>query len=552
MDGEPNAFVPRFPRSNSVKETLPLRFIQTLFDQLDPDRFQPQFLKTLMKIQNVQRGAIWVRKGDRYLCTEAAGPESDKVKGLAVSVNQPSIVGSVFETGKTTIAKGGKNPRHVKEVERDFNVKSSLILGLPLKMKDGTVYGAVEIIDTSAGGDRLNLDPDYMELLEGLVTAGGIALSASLDLVDQKKQTIKLKRLLADIQLKRLLTEIQSPQFLIGQSESFLAVTRNAEVYAGKDFPVLITGESGTGKELIAREIHRLSSRKENPFLVQNCSAIPDTLLESELFGYRKGAFTGATDDKPGLFEAVRGGTIFLDEIGDMPLPLQAKILNTLQSSEIKRLGSTSMQKVDMRIISATNINLTRSIEEGKFREDLYYRLNVLPLVIPPLRSRKEDIPLLINHFLQRYALASGTQPPAIAHDAMERLMEYHWPGNIREMENLVKYLLTVTLGETIRMSDLPMLFARKTHEAPAGQPVRAFPGPERQKEAKDVASLSRYSWEELERDYILSLLEETKWNIAAAARQAGVKRSTFIARMRRRGISKKQGGVTIPRSSFA
>jgi transcriptional regulator with GAF, ATPase, and Fis domain len=535
-----------------MKETLHLRFIQSLFDQLDPDRFQPQFLKTLMKIQNVQRGFIWVRKGDRYVCTEAAGPGSDKVKGMAVSVNQPSIVGSVFETGKTTIGKVGKDPRHFKEVERDLHGKSSLILGLPLKLKDGTVYGAVEIIDTSAGGDRLNLDPEYMELLENLVAAGGIALSASLDLVDQKKQTIKLKRLLAEIQLNRLLAAIESPQVLIGQSESFLTVTRTAEIYAGKDFPVLITGESGTGKELIAREIHRLSSRKEKPFLVQNCSAIPETLLESELFGYRKGAFTGATEDKQGLFEAAHGGTIFLDEIGDMPLTLQTKILRTLQSSEIKRLGSTSIQKVDMRIISATNRNLTRRIEEGKFREDLYFRLNVLPLVIPPLRSRIEDIPLLITHFLQRYALASGTQPPAVAHDAMERLLEYHWPGNIREMENLVKYLLTVTRGDTIRLSNLPMLFARKTHEAPAGQPDHTFPDPERQKETKNPASLSRYSWEELERDYILSLLEEKKWNIAAAARQAGVKRSTFVARMRRRGISKKQGSVMIPRSSFA
>jgi transcriptional regulator with GAF, ATPase, and Fis domain len=521
-----------------MKEKLPLRFIQSLFDQLDPERFQPQFLHTLMKIQDVQRGSIWVRKGDSYLCTEAAGPESDKVKGLAIRANQPSIVGSVFETGKTTIAKAGKDPRHRKEVERDFDVKSSLILCLPLKLKDGTVYGVVEIIDTSAAGDRLNLDPEYLELLEDLVTTGGIALSTSLDLVDQRKQTIKLKRLLA---------EIQSPPPLIGQSESLLKVMRTAEVYARNNFPILITGESGTGKELVAREIHRHSSRRENPFLVQNCSAIPETLLESELFGYRKGAFTGANEDKAGLFEAVRGGTIFLDEIGDMPLALQTKILHTLQSNEIKRLGSTSIQKVHMRIISATNRNLTRRIEEGKFREDLYFRLNVLPLVVPPLRSRKEDIPLLITHFLQRYAPASGTQPPAIAHDAMERLMDYHWPGNVRELENLVKYLLTVTRGDIVRLSDLPVLFARKAREASADQPDRAFV-PIQGQPGLEGGSLSRYSWEELERDYILSLLQETKWNIAAAARQAGVKRSTFIARMWKRGIRKNLGIRRTPR----
>ncbi len=523
-----------------MQESLTLDFIRSLFDQLDPDRFQHQLLKVLLKIQNVQRGSIWVRKGDSYVCTEAAGPESEKVKGLSISANRKSIVGSVFKTGKTVIAEAGKDQRHFKEIERDFDVKSTLILGLPLKLKDESVYGTVEIIDTSAGGNRLNLDPKYLEVLEALVTAGGIALSTSLALLDQKKQTTRLKK---------LLEEIQAPPALIGQSEAFLAVLRTAGVYAEKDFPVLITGESGTGKELVAREIHRLSSRGRNPFLVQNCSAIPDTLLESELFGYRKGAFTGATDDKMGLFEAARGGTVFLDEIGDMPLALQAKILHTLQSGEVKRLGSTTIQKVDMRIISATNRNLTGRIEEGTFREDLYFRLNVLPLVIPPLRSRKEDIPLLITSFLQRYAQASGTQPPAIAHETMERLVEYHWPGNIREMENLVKYLLTVTRGDAIRLSDLPVLFPRKTHEPPAGGPDRDVAGPGKEKEGADAASLSRYSWEGLERDYILSLLEATKWNIAAAARQAGVKRSTFISRMRKRGVGKNQGKNTASRS---
>jgi len=510
-----------------MQKNLPLSFIQSLFDKLDPDRFQGQFLKTLMQIQNVERGSVWIRKGDSFVCSEAAGPESDKIKGKAISARHPSIVGSVFETGKTTIAEAGKDPRHFREIENALDVKSTLILCFPLKLKDGTVYGAVQIIDTSAGGSRLNLDADYLGLLEGLVTTGGIALSASLALEDQQKR---------NIELRRILEEVRSPPLIIGRSETLLATLRTAEAYAEEDFPVLITGESGTGKELIAREIHRRSSRRDRSFMTQNCSAIPDALLESELFGYRKGAFTGATGDKVGLFRAVRGGTVFLDEIGDMPLSLQAKILNVLQSNEVRPLGSTESQKVDMRVISATNRNLTRSIETGAFREDLYFRLNVLPLVMPPLRERKDDIPLLINHFLQHFARVSGRKVHGIAPEAMERLMKYHWPGNIREMENLAKYLLTVARGDTIRFSDLPTLFERLLHEVPESRPDPASPG---LGENRHAAPLSGYSWEGLERNYILSLLKETKWNIAAAARKAGVKRSTFTARMKKRGISK-------------
>ena len=510
-----------------MREKLPLRFIQSLFEKLDPDRFQAQFLKTLMQIQNVERGSVWMRKGDSYICTEAAGPDSHKVKGLTISAERRSIVGSVIETGKTIIAEPGRDPRHFKEIENALNVKSTLILCLPLKLKDGSVYGAVQIIDTSAGGNRLNLDPDYLGLLEGLVTTGGIALSASLALMDQRKQ---------NVELRKILEGVRSPPVIIGRSERILAILRTAEAYAEEDFPVLITGESGTGKELVAREIHRRSSRRDRPFMTQNCSAIPDTLLESELFGYRKGAFTGATGDKVGLFEAVCGGTVFLDEIGDMPLGLQAKILSVLQSSEIKPLGSAESKKVDMRVIAATNRNLTSSIKTGQFREDLYFRLNVLPLVMPPLRERKDDIPLLINHFLQSLTRASVRQSPRVAHEAMERLKEYHWPGNIREMENLVKYLLTVARGDIIQLIDIPTLFDRLPYEGPGSSPAPASPGAG---ENAYAAPLSGYSWEGLERNYIMSLLEETKWNIAAAARKAGIKRSTFTARMKKRGISK-------------
>jgi transcriptional regulator with GAF, ATPase, and Fis domain len=514
-----------------MTQNLPLVFIQSLFEKLDPDRFPARFLEALTQIQNVERGSMWIRRGDSYVCSESIGPDNEKVKGLAVSATRPSIVGSVIETGKMRIAQAGKDPRHFKEFENDFDVKSTLILCFPLKLKDGSVYGAVQIIDTSAGGKRLNLAPDYLELMQGLVTAGGIALSASLVHEKHKRQ---------NVELKKILEEVRSPPAIVGRSKALQTVLRTAETYAGNDFPVMITGESGTGKELVAREIHRLGARRDNPFLAQNCSAIPDTLLESELFGYRKGAFTGATRDKVGLFEAARGGTVFLDEIGDMPLGLQAKILHVLQSNEIKPLGSTEFRRVDMRILSATNRNMTRCVESGLFREDLYFRLNVLPLVMPPLRSRKDDIPLLLSHFLRRFGRKPGRGPMKISPEAMGRLTEYLWPGNIREMENLVKYLVTVTRGDTILPADLTMLIDRTPEGTATSGPGRDSPLQEERNVSRSTDySLAGYTWEGLEREYIQSLLDQAKWNIAAASRKAGIKRSTFNARMRRLGIRK-------------
>ena len=222
-----------------------------------------------------------------------------------------------------------------------------------------------------------------------------------------------------------------------------------------------------------------------------------------------------------------------------MPLGLQAKILHVLQSNEIKPLGSTEFRRVDMRILSATNRNMTRCVESGLFREDLYFRLNVLPLVMPPLRSRKDDIPLLLAHFLRRFGREPGRGPMKISPEAMGRLTEYPWPGNIREMENLVKYLLTVTLGDTILPADLTTLLDRAPEGAPTTGPGRDSPPQEERNGSRNTDSLAGYSWEGLEREYIQSLLDQTKWNIAAASRKAGVKRSTFDARMRRLGIRK-------------
>lgn len=249
-------------------------------------------------------------------------------------------------------------------------------------------------------------------------------------------------------------------QDILGDSKEIQQLKKLMSKSSGNNLNVLVIGESGTGKELIARAIHNMSDRWKNPFIALNCAAIPETLLESELFGYESGAFTGAAKGgKPGKFEMAHTGTLFLDEIGDMPLFLQAKLLRVLQDFSIDRIGATSLRQVDVRIIAATNQNLESLVETGAFRRDLYYRLNVIPVNLPPLRERGSDITLLAGYFLKKYALLAGTQPKSLTPDAMELLMEYKWPGNVRELENLIQYLSFIVTDDVISASALPEKF---------------------------------------------------------------------------------------------
>ncbi len=502
-----------------------------LFEELDPLKLQKKFLQALLDLQHVERGSIWVRRPDCYECVEAVGCHSEKISGLRLDSRQSSIVGWVIENGVMTVAEPGRDERHYKEIEDSFDVKSTLILCFPLFGRNRDVYGAVQIIDTSAGGDRLNIDKHYLELLQELVDIGSIALSNSMAYNDQAVE---------NLQLKRTIEAIRGENRVIGQNEKFLEVMRLAKEYAKTDFPVLITGESGTGKEVIAKEIHRMSTRRDRAFLVQNCSAIPDALLESELFGYMRGAFTGAIKDKAGLFEAADGGAVFLDEIGDMPMSLQARILRVIQDCEIKPLGATSSRRIDVRIISATNKDLEEAIAGQLFREDLYYRLNVLPLHLPPLRERREDIPLLLDHFIRKEAMAMGLPPRKISREALRRLMAYAWKGNIRELENLVKRILVIMDGDVIGVDDLPGRLPDATLPAPADSAPARRGSVEVDKDSSGHEALfGDYTWEELERAYVLHLLEKHRWNISRAAKATGVNRSTFDSRMKKLGIRK-------------
>jgi two-component system response regulator AtoC len=287
---------------------------------------------------------------------------------------------------------------------------------------------------------------------------------------------------------------------------------------------VLITAESGTGKELVARAIHHQSARRDQPFVAVNLAAIPDTLLESDLFGHEKGAFTGAHSRKPGKFELAHGGTLFLDEVGSLRVDLQAKLLRALQQREVERLGGTRTIPVDVRVIAATNVDLRQAVRARAFREDLFYRLNVVPLGVPPLRERKDDIPLLVDHFVKKYSREFKKDVRDVSPSALPALAAYDWPGNVRELENIIERSVALATRPVIRLEDLPLDLAIHEVGQTRGAPE---PSPLPLKEAR----------ERFEQAYVLRALEREDWNQSRAARTLGVHRNTLIARLAAWGI---------------
>ena len=294
---------------------------------------------------------------------------------------------------------------------------------------------------------------------------------------------------------------------------------------------VLITAESGTGKELVARAIHRQSLRRDQPFVAVNLAAIPDTLLESELFGHEKGAFTGAHARKPGKFELAHGGTLFLDEVGSLRIDLQAKLLRALQEREVERLGGVRTIPVDVRIIAATNIDLKQAVRARTFREDLFYRLNVVPLTVPPLRDRKEDIALLVDHFVKKYSREFKRDVRGVSQGALPALEAYDWPGNVRELENVIERSVALATRSVILLEDLPLDLAM--HEPGQSRSV-GEPSPLSLKEAR----------ERFEQAYVLRALEREDWNQSRTARILGVHRNTLIARLAAWGIRPPSRGL--------
>ncbi len=312
---------------------------------------------------------------------------------------------------------------------------------------------------------------------------------------------------------------------LVGNSAGVRDVQRMIDAVAYSSATVLVQGESGTGKELVARALHAKSPRRSHPFVALNCGALTETLLESELFGHVKGSFTGAQRDQKGLFDAADGGTIFLDEIGDIPLSTQVRLLRVLQEGEIKRVGSADSVKVDVRVIAATHRDLPKLVKSGKFREDLFYRLNVIAIPLPPLRDRIDDVPLLAHHFLRRYADRLGKRVRTLSPEAIELLCGYRWPGNVRELENAIERAVVLCRGDAITPTDLPPAVTGRTaplvRESPAGADESAWLN-------QSYATAKESALRRFEKSYVEALMRACENNISAAARKAGMDRSNF------------------------
>jgi two-component system NtrC family response regulator len=320
---------------------------------------------------------------------------------------------------------------------------------------------------------------------------------------------------------KRLKSELSDKsdfRTIVGSSKEIEKVFEVVRKVADTEAAILITGESGTGKELVARSIHANSSRREAPFVAINCAAIPRDLLESELFGHVKGSFTGAVKDKTGKFQSAEGGTLFLDEVGELPLELQPKLLRALQEKEVEPVGSTKVQKLDVRVLSATNLNIDKAIADGTFREDLYYRLSVIPIHLPPLRERRKDIPLLIRYFCSKH----GNEKITFDKDALETLVMYPWPGNVRELENTVERLLIMRNSDVIGLSELPVKLMANNASRSA---IVTLPD-------------EGYSLEQLEREVVVEAMERNSWNQTAAARFLRIPRHTLIYRIEKYNIT--------------
>jgi formate hydrogenlyase transcriptional activator len=347
--------------------------------------------------------------------------------------------------------------------------------------------------------------------------AGQVAIAVENALAFQEIGELKNKLAQEKLYLEDEIRSEMNFDEIVGESAPLRAVLKQAETVAPTDSTVLITGETGTGKELIARAIHQLSPRRERTFVKVNCAAIPTGLLESELFGHERGAFTGAITQRIGRFELANGGTIFLDEVGDIPLELQPKLLRVLQEQEFERLGSTQTQHVDVRLVAATNRDLAQMVAERTFRSDLYYRLRVFPLLMPPLRERQEDIPALVRYFVDKYSRRMNRTVETIPAETLELLVRYPWPGNIRELENLIERAVIVSPGPVLRV------------------PVSELKPPS--EPAADHLTLRA-----AERDHILRALEATNWVLAGprgAASRLGMKRTTLQSKMRKLGVTR-------------
>jgi PAS domain S-box-containing protein len=394
--------------------------------------------------------------------------------------------------------------RHCWDVFRASICESRCALRQTMKTGKPIVNQAVFIINSQGDRIPISISTALLKNDTGQVV-GGVETFRDLSVVEELRKELKDRHSFLDI---------------ISKNSEMQRLFNLMEQVSESSSTVLLVGESGTGKELFAKAIHSLSTREEGPLITINCGALPDNLLESELFGYKAGAFTDAKKDKPGRLALAEGGTIFLDEIGDISPALQVRLLRVLQDKVYEPLGSTQSVKADVRIVAATNQDLEKLVSDGTFRQDLYYRINVVKLVLPPLRERKEDIPLLIDHFIRKFNRLNGREIQGLSPDVLPLLMSHDFPGNIRELENIIEYATVVCKDLLIEVEHLPDHFQQDLKCSPV-----SASGPTVRKEA---------SWAEMEHDFVYEALRRNNWNRSATADEMGIHTTTLWRRMKR------------------
>jgi Nif-specific regulatory protein len=427
----------------------------------------------------------------------ATGEKKEEVRKYEINLGQ-GIAGFVAEKGEPILIPDvSKDPRWDKRISESIGFQTRSIACVPMKV-DGEIIGVIEIIDKEDGSPIQNED---MKTLTVFAELASLAISNARKIDQVKRENREFKE------------ELGNKYQIVGESDALQRVISDAFKVANSKTSTLILGESGTGKELLARLIHQAGPRKNKPMIVLNCAALPETLLESELFGHERGAFTGAMSRRIGKFELGDGGTLFMDEIGEMTSEMQAKLLRVLQEGLFYRVGGNMPISVDVRIISATNRDISQEVAEGRFREDLYYRLNVVQIHMPALREMKEDILLLANHFLDIFKQEKGLQHLTISEKAMGKMLEYEWPGNVREVRNALERAVVMGNGQEILPEDLPIFGPKTSH-----------PGME-------VGLTLKEAEDSFKKEFITLNLQHSGGNRSKAAKIMGIQR-TYLSRL--------------------
>ncbi|UCG11689.1 MAG: sigma 54-interacting transcriptional regulator [Deltaproteobacteria bacterium] len=494
---------------------------QSLYQFLNIDDLILHVIKRIREVMTAEGVSVILHdeeKNEFVFCwaEDEASEIAVKLKEIRFPVDH-GIAGSVFRSGKAEILSNvKKDPRHYKEVDNITQFITKSMIAAPLQKREKTL-GVLEVLNKKKG----IFDEKDLTFLTTLTPIIAMALDNAMMYAELHKAHEGIQE--ENIRLRQEIERRYRFNKIIGNSDQMLDVFRLCEKVMDSDISVLIEGETGTGKELIARSIHYNSRRKSKPFVTQNCGGVPETLLASELFGHKRGAFTGATSDKKGLFEIANGGTIFLDEVAEMSPAMQTSLLRVVQEGEIKPLGAEYSSKVDIRVISATNRNLQECVNTGEFREDLFYRLNVFSVTLPALRERVGDIPMLATHFIQKYSQRSNKSIKGIRQNAIRCLEAYPFPGNVRELENEIERAMAMAQdGEFIELSNLSDKIRSKTGEACIGLTAQGT--------LKEMV-------ETLEKSVLSQMLEEHRGNKSKIAAELGLSRYGLRKKMQRYGF---------------